>query len=316
MMLPVTPQVFHRIQLRCVTRQTLQRQPPVLLSNEVTDDLAPMRGCSVPDHQDLTRNVPQQMGQELDYLRAPDGSLEKPKIEVPPGHPRHGRQQVPVKVVLQHRRLPLGRPGPAAVRPLTQSAFIDEDNGLALSLGVFFKRGQRCFFQRRMTGSFRSKARPTGTWQLQRSCFNSRHTWVVVYRTPHSCSINSATRWLVHRLVRYPNASGPRFSPCSMRFRSAADSFGFRPARPALFSPARPASSSCRAQRLTDWRWTPRRRATSDWWMPCSSKRAAWSRRCSKALKLSASRLNPRAFPMTRTVSQRSANVTILCYPH
>ena len=187
---------------------------------------------------------------------------------------------------------------------------------LSLPFSVFFNAGQRCFFQRRIASSSRSKARPTGRWQLQPNCLKSLQTWVEVYRTPHSCSIKCATRWLVHRLVLYPNASGPCFSPCSMRFRSAANSFGFRPARPALFNPARPAYSNCRAQRLTDWRWTPRRRATSDWWRPCSSNRAAFRRRCSRVLKHSVSRLNPRAFPMTRTITQITRNVTILCNTH
>ena len=127
---------------------------------------------------------------------------------------------------------------------LAQPAFVDEDEGLDLPGSVFFNAGKRRFFQRRMASSSRSKARPTGRWQLQSNCFNSRQTWVVVYRTPHSCSIKCATRWLVHKLVAYPRASGTRWSHCSIRFRSAADNFGFRPARPALFNPARPASSS------------------------------------------------------------------------
>jgi hypothetical protein len=312
-MLPVTPQLFNRIQFGCISGERLQCQTTLLTSHELTHHLTSMRGRAVPDHQDFAWDVPQQVGQELHHLGAADGPRKQSEIEVPPRDSRHGRQQVPVEMVWQHRSLPLRRPGPATVRPLAQSAFVDEDDGLALPSGVFFNSGQRRFFQRRMACSSRSKARPTGRWQLQPSCFNSRQTWVTVYRTPHSCSIKCATRWLVHRLVAYPRTSGPSLSPCSIRFRSVADNFGLRPARPALFNPARPASSSCRAQRLTDWRWTPTRRATSDWCTPCSSNRAAFRRRCSRLLKQFASRLNPRTFPMPQTLTLYLGNVTILC---
>ena len=192
-------------------------------------------------------------------------SLKQPEIEVPPGHAHHGRQEFPAKP--HHRRLPLRCPSAATVWSLVQSAFVDEDEGLVEPGSVVFDAGKRRFFQRRVASSSRSTERRTGRWQLQSNCFNSRQTWVELYRTPHSCSINCATCWLVHRLVAYPT-SGPRLSPLSICCRSAADNFGFRPARPLLFNPARPASFSCRVQRLTDWRWTPTRRATSDWWTP------------------------------------------------
>jgi hypothetical protein len=56
------------------------------------------------------------------------------------------------------------------MRALAQSTFIDEDDGSALFFGFFLSSGQRCFFQRRMDGSFRSSARPAGRWQLQPIC--------------------------------------------------------------------------------------------------------------------------------------------------
>src|SRR5437016_6468932 len=62
-------------------------------------------------------------------------------MEIPPGHARHRRQRLPVKVILQHRRLSAWRPGPAAVRLLAQSAFVDEDDRAALVFGVFFYLG-------------------------------------------------------------------------------------------------------------------------------------------------------------------------------
>ena len=64
---------------------------------------------------------------------------------------------------------------------------------------------------------------------------------------------------------------------------------------PACFRPARPDWASCRAQRITDCRWTPSRRATSLWLTPCLSNSAAAIRRRSSPAK---SRRTPAALPM------------------
>jgi len=66
-------------------------------------------------------------------------------------------------------------------------------------------------------------------------------------------------------------------------------------APPACFRPARPDWASCRAQRITDCRWTPRRRATSLRLMPCLSNSAAAIRRRSSPAK---SRHTPAALPI------------------
>src|SRR2546428_1858256 len=77
------------------------------------------------------------MREERDDLAAANGSRKQPKVEVPPGHARYGRQHLPVKVVLQHRRLPARCPGAAAMRALAQSAFVDEDDRPAFVFGLF-----------------------------------------------------------------------------------------------------------------------------------------------------------------------------------
>ena len=196
--------------------------------------------------------------------------------------------------------------------PLTQPAFVDEDDGLVLACGVFFNAGKRRFFQRRIASSFRSKARPTGRWQLQPSCFNSRQTWVKVTAHRTLARSNGPRAGWSTGSCYIPELPGP-VEPLLDPFQVCGRQLRFPTGTSGPFNPARPACSSCRAQRLTDWRWTPTRRATSDWWTPCSSNRAAFKRRCSRVLKHSASRLNPRVFPMAPTVAQITGNVTILC---
>jgi hypothetical protein len=47
------------------------------------------------------------------------------------------------------------------MRPLAYPAFIDEDDRAPFFLGFFFISGQRTRRQRRISSSFRSRARPT-----------------------------------------------------------------------------------------------------------------------------------------------------------
>src|SRR5438874_12849910 len=131
MVLPVRPQVLDRIQFRSVGRQKLQPQPPALLTNEVPNHPAAVTLQAIPDDQQLAPQMAQQVAKEVDHLRAANRTGVEAKIEIPPSHPRHRRQRLPVKVILQHWRLPTRRPGPAAVRPLAQSAFVDELNPLS-----------------------------------------------------------------------------------------------------------------------------------------------------------------------------------------
>jgi hypothetical protein len=60
------------------------------------------------------------------------------EVEVPPRDLRHQRQRLPAKVVLQDRCLSPRRPGAVATGTLAQPAFVDEDDRLPVSLGLFF----------------------------------------------------------------------------------------------------------------------------------------------------------------------------------
>jgi len=138
------------------------------------------------------------------------------------------------------------------MRSLAQSRFVDKNDRASLFLGVFFSAGQRTRFQRRIAFSLRSKARPTGRWQLHPNSRRMRHTWTFVDRTPHSRSIRSATRQPVHSPVSYPNASGPRFRPTTIRLRSASLRRGLRPARGAFRNLSRPPAARMSNPRRDD----------------------------------------------------------------
>jgi hypothetical protein len=306
----MTEDVLAGIQFRSIGGQIFQLKSAVLSLNKQLHQCTTMCWQPVPNHQHGPGNVPKQVTQKQDQLGCPDRALEQSKVKVPPTDARHQRQYLPIEVVLQHGCLSFGRPCAAAVRSLAQSTFVDEDDRPAFDFGVFFSSGHRTRFQRRIAFSSRSKALPVGLWQLHPRSRRMRQTCAVLYRTPHSCSIKSATRWLVHSPVSYPSAPGPRSSPATIRCRSDSFNLGLRPARPAFFKASVPPCCFCLAHRFTDCRCAPTRRATSASLMPWSSSFAAFMRRRSKALK---SRFTPAGFPMPVTVTQLLSIVTILC---
>jgi hypothetical protein len=308
MVLPVSPQVFNRIQLRSICGQELERDSAVLVSHKVPHQAASVNRSSVPDQKQIAVDVAHQMRKKVNHLTTADTAGIEPKIELPPRHSCHRRERLPIERILYYRRLSPRRPSSTTVRALAQSAFVDKHYRAALPLGFFLSCGQRFFFQCSIEASFRSRARPVGLWQLQPSFLNNHHTWPRWYRTPHSSSISFATRSSVQSPVSYPNVSGPALSPRSTFLKSASLSRGLRPARPAFFNPPRPASAICLRHRPTDWRCTPICRATSASVMPCLISAYARSRRSSNASK---SLLTPAGFPMQKYLSQPSPNVTI-----
>src|ERR1700676_2657505 len=96
-----------------------------------------MTAQAVPNDQQLARQMAHQMFEELDYLRTLDGAGKEPKVKVPPRHPCHCRQSLPVEVVLQHWGLSPRRPGAAAMGPLAEPALVDENYDPALLLAFF-----------------------------------------------------------------------------------------------------------------------------------------------------------------------------------
>jgi len=176
MMFPITPDVLDRIELRRVSRQVLKLDPAALVGDKLSHQSAAMGLRAIPDHQQLARQVAQQVPEEVHHLGGANSVLVEPEIEVPPGDAGRDRKHFPVEVILQHRSLSAWGPGAHPMRPLAQPALVDEDDGTPLAEGFFLIRGQRTRFQYRMASSSRSSAFPVGLWQLQPSWRRMRHT--------------------------------------------------------------------------------------------------------------------------------------------
>ena len=107
----------------------------------IADQSAAMCREPVPDDQQRTVDPADQGFEEVDHLGALDRAGIEAEVETPERQAGHGGQGLPIEVVLEHRSLSAWRPGPAAVRPLTQSAFVDEDDRTALLAGFFLIAG-------------------------------------------------------------------------------------------------------------------------------------------------------------------------------
>src|ERR687892_724374 len=100
------------------------------------------------------------------------------------------------------------------------AGLVYEDDGPAFLPGLFFKAGQRSFFQSWMAASSRWAARRTGCWRLQRYPLRMRPTWEGWYWTPKWRRMTWAILGWVQASPRKPKAWGPwaksssNWSPC------------------------------------------------------------------------------------------------------
>src|SRR5690242_2001528 len=176
MLFAVTPDIFYRIEFRSISRQILQMDLTTQASNKFPHQTTAMSRQSIPYDQQFRTDVPLQMLQKLDHLRAFDASRKEPEIEAPDSNSGDRRKAFPVKGILQHGSFAARSPSANPVGAFAQTALIHKHYSAPLLLGFFFNSGQRTCFQRRMATSSRWMARPVGRWQLQPRERKIRHT--------------------------------------------------------------------------------------------------------------------------------------------
>ncbi len=128
MVLAVCPDVLHRIQFRGVGRQVRDFQTAFLVTDELLRDFTAVSRKPVPNQQNVALDVAQQVFKKLDDLLGFNGFFEDLKVEVPDGDAGDDRQRFPVEVKLEDGGLPARRPSAPPMRPLTQTAFVYEDD--------------------------------------------------------------------------------------------------------------------------------------------------------------------------------------------
>jgi hypothetical protein len=176
-MFPVAPQVFDGIEFRGVSRQILGSDPSVQAIEKFANQPASVRGQPIPDDQQRRSDPIHEMGKEYNDFFFGHSFIEKLEIEVPQGHASGYGNGLPIEVVLQNRSLSLRCPGAAAVGPLAQPAFVDENDRAAFFFGFFLMAGHVFRFHSSMASSLRSSARPIGRCGLHFNWRRSFQTW-------------------------------------------------------------------------------------------------------------------------------------------
>lgn len=162
MLLEMRPKIFHRIELRGVSREPLEPESAFAGGEERFDWLAAVNGGPVPDDQELARDMTQEGLEEHGRTHSVDAAFVDPEEKLPESDARDQREFFPVERLLQHRRAAAGSPGAHPVGACAQSAFVDEDDRALFAPRFFFSLGQPCWVHSAMAASFRSIARRVG----------------------------------------------------------------------------------------------------------------------------------------------------------
>jgi hypothetical protein len=173
------PDPFRRIEVRRVRRQPLQVQPRRrTLCQEVLHRLAVMDTGAVPHHQQLPRNLAQELAQERHRCLPSTGLRLDVGEELPCRRDRaHHREMIPGEGRAQHRRLGTGRVGPCHERQRVEARFVYVDEGPLLRVGFARRAGSRSTRKTATAASSRLTERVIGFWGVHRISLRMRLTW-------------------------------------------------------------------------------------------------------------------------------------------
>jgi hypothetical protein len=160
------PDVLRRVQFRRVRWQIVDLDLSVQCLDVLVNQPAAMSGQSIPDQQHRTVDLLPEVLDEIEDFFFTHGSRVQAEVKLPRSNAGGDGEVIPIELVLEDRRDAPPRPGADSVWALAKPALVYEDNDAPLFLGFFLSTGQIFSFQSRMANSFRSRARPTGRWQL------------------------------------------------------------------------------------------------------------------------------------------------------
>jgi hypothetical protein len=77
------PDVLHRVQFWRIGRQVLSLQATFLISDELLGDFAAVAWKPIPNQQDVSLDITEQVFEELNDLLGVDGLFEDLEVEIP-----------------------------------------------------------------------------------------------------------------------------------------------------------------------------------------------------------------------------------------
>jgi hypothetical protein len=167
--LEVGPDALVRVEVRGVAGELLESDASgAALGQEVLDRLAAMDRGAVPDNQELTGDVTQQVLEEADDVRAlVRVLLDQHQQPTCRGDAADDGQMVTAPGEAEDRRLAARGVGPDGAGQQVEAGLVDPDDGPAFLVRPLFSWGQRSVRQASIAASLRWLARWTGFWTLQ-----------------------------------------------------------------------------------------------------------------------------------------------------
>jgi len=163
----VGPDGFVGVELRGVGRKEFEmqsREP----STDFPNPFSSVNAGVVPNHNDVSAEVAQQVSEEFAHLVVPDVlrvALEVQADAATPGRDGEARnhgEAIMAVAVMNERRLAARSPGLSHRGDQEETRLVDEDDVGTQPRSVFFTRCQSLRFQRSIFASSRSKARRSG----------------------------------------------------------------------------------------------------------------------------------------------------------
>src|SRR5918992_2027382 len=169
----VIPDPFRRVQLWGIPRRLLQVNP---VSSAVTQVLfhypAAVDGSPIPEHQQLSSNVPCQVLEETHHVGSTVGSLLRHQVQLAfPSDAAHRREVVSAQRGTNNRSLAYWGIGSDHSKQQIKTRLVYKDQRPLFLYRLFLIWGQRSCFHRSMASSFRWVARCIGFWRLQLPAF-------------------------------------------------------------------------------------------------------------------------------------------------
>lgn len=182
-LLGLPPDLLVGIELRGIGREGFEPKPGNP-ATEIVHGREAMQPQPIPEHNDRTAQVAQQVGKEGEHLDQADVVMV-PLVVEPEAlteradrDPRDDRDAIVALPVTEQRRLATGCPGPQHGGREHEAGLVYEDEVGPQPDGVFFTRGQPLRFHRAIAASSRSRARRSGFCGLHPRACRSRLTWL------------------------------------------------------------------------------------------------------------------------------------------
>ena len=174
--LQVGPDALIRVKIRRISRQVFQTNPLGAPIGEKRLDWFPtMNGRAIPDYQERSRDMAQQMFKKADdVLCSISTFLRHQQQSAPHGDSTDGGHMIPAETHAQNGGLSLGSISSHQGRQEIEARFVYPDDGSTLFFSPLFSAGQRSVYHSLMAASSRWVARRIGFWTLQPMDLRSR----------------------------------------------------------------------------------------------------------------------------------------------